>query len=79
MLNVLILNSYEVLSHTFCRHSGVTGGKQSPITVGAGFQDPSAIGNRPLAELCKLPSHLLLENTFSCKRAHTQSLTFITQ
>ncbi|XP_078376457.1 GATOR2 complex protein MIOS-B-like isoform X2 [Oculina patagonica] len=33
------------------RHSGVTGGKQSPITVGTGFQDPSSIGNRPLAEL----------------------------
>ena len=38
-----------------CRHSGVPGGKQSPITVGTGFQsDPSAMGNRPLAELCKL-------------------------
>ncbi|KAJ7386640.1 hypothetical protein OS493_006625 [Desmophyllum pertusum] len=25
--------------------------KQSPITVGTNFQDPSAIANRPLAEL----------------------------
>lgn len=33
------------------RLSGVTGGKQSPITVGTSFQDPSAVGNRPLAEL----------------------------
>lgn len=34
------------------RHSAVPGGKQSPITVGPGLQmDPSATGNRPLAEL----------------------------
>lgn len=34
------------------RHSGVPGGKQSPVTVGAGYQgDPSAMANRPLAEL----------------------------
>lgn len=39
----------------FFRHSGVPGGKQSPVTVGAGYQgDPSAMANRPLAELCKL-------------------------
>lgn len=34
------------------RHSGVPGGKQSPVTVGTGVQaDPSATANRPLAEL----------------------------
>lgn len=34
------------------RHSGVPGGKQSPVTVGTGFQsDPSAMANRPLAEI----------------------------
>ena len=31
------------------------GGKQSPVTVGTGFQsDPSAMANRPLAEICKI-------------------------
>lgn len=57
---------YKFLSRTSCRHSGVTGGKQSPITVGTGFQDPSAIGNRPLAELCKLLSYLLNLFTEHC-------------
>ncbi|PFX28431.1 WD repeat-containing protein mio [Stylophora pistillata] len=33
------------------RHSGVTGGKQSPITVGTHFQDPSHMQNRALVEL----------------------------
>ncbi|KAK2561322.1 GATOR complex protein MIOS [Acropora cervicornis] len=34
------------------RHSGVLGGRQSPVTVGAGFPiDPSTTGNRPVAEL----------------------------
>lgn len=37
------------------RHSAVLGGRQSPVTVGAGFPiDASTTGNRPLAELCKL-------------------------
>lgn len=43
------------------RHSGVLGGRQSPVTVGAGFPiDPSTTGNRPLAELCELTFSLLL-------------------
>lgn len=43
------------------RHSGVPGGRQSPVTVGAGFPiDPSTTGNRPLAELCELTFSLLL-------------------
>ncbi|XP_067022252.1 GATOR2 complex protein MIOS-A-like [Acropora muricata] len=34
------------------RHSGAPGGRQSPVTVGAGYPiDPSTTGNRPLAEL----------------------------
>nr|XP_058964529.1 GATOR complex protein MIOS-like [Pocillopora verrucosa] len=33
------------------RHSGVTGGKQSPITVGTNFQEPSHVQNRALVEL----------------------------
>lgn len=50
VLDIILLYPFK-----FFRHSGVPGGKQSPVTVGAGYQgDPSAMANRPLAELCKL-------------------------
>ena len=39
----------------------MTGGKQSPITVGTNFQEPSHVQNRALVELCKLLNLILLQ------------------
>ena len=59
LANQIQCSTFRVILHLFnviiFRHSGVPGGKQSPVTVGTGCQsDPSPMGNRPLVELCKL-------------------------